>query len=133
MQAEAALTEVENALDDAVLKAPYAGTIGSILLGDGEHALPQMTVMKLGDLTRLQAQTEDLSEVDVSRISEGQEASVIVDALDGALLTGTVSQIASLATDRRGDKVYTVSIDLEDVENSDLRWGMSAFVEIDVR
>jgi multidrug resistance efflux pump len=131
-QAEAALVAAKNALEDAVLKAPFAGTIGAILIAEGELASPQMPVIRLGDLTRLQVRTEDLSEVDVSRVKVGQEVAITVDALEGKVFQGKVARIAPIATDSRGDKVYTVTLDLDVSPEAGLRWGMSAFVEIKV-
>jgi multidrug resistance efflux pump len=129
-QAEATLTAARNALEDAVLKAPFAGTIGAVLTAEGELASPQMPVIRLGDLTRLQVQTEDLSEVDVSRVKVGQEVAITVDALEGKVFQGQVARIAPVATDRRGDKVYAVTLDLAVSPEAGLRWGMSAFVQI---
>lgn len=139
-QAEAALSEAKNALDDAVLKAPFDGIIGAVLVDEGELVTPQTgvspqgsAVIRLGDLTRLRVQTEDLSEVDVNQVRVDQEATVTVDALGGKKFKGKVARIAPVATDRRGDKVYTVTVDLDVGPESGLRWGMSAFVEIKVR
>jgi HlyD family secretion protein len=131
-QAEATLAEAQNALEDAVLTAPFGGTIGAILINEGEWASPQVPVIDLGDLTRLRIQTEDLSEVDVSRVKVGQEVTITVDALEGKVFQGKVVRIAPVATDRRGDKVYTVTLDLDAGPETGLRWGMSAFVEIKV-
>lgn len=132
-QAEAALAEAKNALEDAVLKAPFDGTIGAILINEGERASPQVPVIALGDLTRLRVQTEDLGEVDVSQVSLDQEATITVDALAGKKFQGKVVRIAPVASERRGDKVYTVTVDLAPGSETGLRWGMSAFVQIKAR
>jgi len=132
-QAEAALAEATNSREDAILLAPFDGTVGEILLREGETALPQVPAINLGDLTRLRVETEDLSEVDVDRVRVGQQAQVTVDALDGKAFKGVVSRVAPVASDHRGDKVYVVTLDLDPAAVQDLRWGMSSFVEIDVR
>jgi len=132
-QAEAALAEAKNVLDDAVLKAPFAGTIGAILINEGERASPQVPVIHLGDLARLRVQTEDLSEVDVSKVSVDQEATITIDALGGKKFQGKVVRIAYIASDRRGGKMYTVTVDLEPGPETGLRWGMSAFVQMQAR
>ena len=92
---------------------------------------PADPVITLGDLSLLRAETEDLSEVDIGRIQVGQRAAVTVDALDGQVLPGTVSRIAPVATEWRGDTVYKISLDLDATSSASLRWGMTAFVEID--
>lgn len=132
-QAQAVLAAAQNALDDAVLKAPFAGTIGAILVDEGELVLAQRPVVMLGDLSQFEIETQDLSEVDVSRVQVGQPAVITVDALGGATLQGRVAQIAPTATDYRGNKVYTIRIEVLGADAPDLRWGMSTFAEIQVR
>lgn len=132
-RAEAALAIAQKGLDDATLKAPFDGVVGAILLDEGETALPQATAMRIGDLTQMRVETEDLSEVDISQVQVGQKADITVDALNGKRFTGTVVRISPIAADLRGDKVYTVLLDLGVGPDSGLRWGMSAFVEINVR
>ena len=99
-------------------------------------------VLVIGDLCTLQVETDDLSEVDVVEVAVGQEVEVSVDALPDLKLHGRVSEIAPMAEERHGDIVYTVTIDLEggpalsEVEGpvegaeADLRWGMTAYVDI---
>jgi len=94
---------------------------------------PQATVARFGDLTTLQVETTDLSEVDVSAIRLGQQATVSIDALSGKELPGSVERIGTIAGDRRGDTVYQVIIALDQADIADLRWGMSAYVTINVR
>lgn len=132
-QAEAVLAAANNALDDAVLKAPFDGTIGAVLVDEGELVFAQNPVVRLGDLSRFEVETEDLSEVDVSSVKVDQPVVITVDALDGKTFDGRVTQIAPTATDNRGDKVYAVRIEITDESTQDLRWGMSTFVEIKVR
>jgi HlyD family secretion protein len=132
-EVQVSLEEAKNALDDAVLDAPFSGTVGTILLAEGEVAAPQAPAVVLGDLSTLRVRTLDLSEADVSYVRVGQEATVTIDALAGRQLTGTVARIAPVATERRGDTVYAVTLDLEVGPDSGLRWGMTAFVEITVR
>lgn len=113
-RAEAALVASQNALEDAVLRAPYEGTVGAIYVyvDPGELASPQVPAMRLGDLREFLVETEDLSEVDVGLVHAGQPATVTVDALANSTFEGTVARVAPLAVDRRGDKVYTVVLDL---------------------
>lgn len=132
-QAEVGLAEAKNALTDAVLMAPFAGTVGTILLEEGELAAPQAPVIILGDESVLRVRTLDLGEADVSQVQVGQHAVVTVDALGGKQFKATVVRIAPSATERRGDTVYAVTLDLDAGANSGLKWGMTAFVEITLR
>ena len=132
-QAQVALAEAQNALEDAVLKAPFDGTVGLVLVQAGEVAAAGMPVIRLGDLTQLYVQTEDLGEGDVNRVKVEQEATVRVDAISDQTFTAKVIRIAPAAVDLRGDKVYTVMLELEKGQEAGLRWGMTAFVDIQVR
>jgi multidrug resistance efflux pump len=132
-QSQAAQAAAANALDDATLTAPYGGTVAALLINEGDLTSPQVPAVRFGDLSRLQARTEDLSEVDIARVQVGQEGTVTVDALEGKVLKGRVAKIVPVASDRRGDKVYTVYLDLDAGPEVGLRWGMSALVEIKVR
>jgi HlyD family secretion protein len=132
-RAQAGVASARNRLDDGTLRAPFDGTVGEILLREGEQAAPGIAALRLGDLTRFKVQTEDLSEVDVDQVKVGQAAQVTVDALEGEVIDGKVTRIASVASDRRGDKVYVVTVEPVTAPEANLRWGMTAFVEIDVR
>jgi multidrug efflux pump subunit AcrA (membrane-fusion protein) len=132
-EAEVALADAQSRLDDSILKAPFNGTVGEVLVDEGELVAPEVAIIRVGDLTQLSVETEDLSEVDVHRVMVGQEATLTADALEGETFQGTVSRIAPIATDHRGDTVYTVRIDLGIGPESALRWGMSTFVEIDTQ
>ena len=132
-RAEAAVTAARNALDDATLRAPFAGVIGEVLVEQGELVTPQAPVIRLGNLTKLRVRTEDLGEGDVALVRVGQPVRVTVDALPDREFAGTVARIAPLAIERRGDKLYDVLVDLDLPPDAGLRWGMSAFAEIKVR
>ena len=132
-QAEAAVTAARNALADAILRPPFAGTIGAVLVDAGELVTPQTPVIRLGDLTRLRVRTEDLGEGDVNLVRVGQPVRITIDALPDSEFRGTVARIAPFASDLRGDKVYEVLIDLDLPHDSGLRWGMGTFVEIKVK
>ncbi len=132
-QAEAAVTASRNALADVILRAPFAGTIGAVLMDAGELVTPQTPVIRLGDLTRLRVRTEDLGEGDVNLVRVGQPVRITIDALPDSEFQGTVARIAPFASDLRGDKVYEVLVDLDLPQDSGLRWGMGTFVEIKVK
>ena len=89
--------------------------------------------MLLGDLSALTVETDDLSEVNVTRIALGQSVKITVDALSGKAFTGKVQRIAPSSTTKRGDVTYTVSIALDQGIKDGLRWGMTAFVDINVK
>jgi multidrug resistance efflux pump len=89
---------------------------------------PGVPVVLIADLSTLQVQTTDLNEVDAARVQIGDTASVTFDALPDTVVTGKVTNVA--LKNAPGSGVYfNVTITLDELP-AELRWGMSAFVEI---
>ena len=128
-QAEATLQAARASLAQAALVAPFDGTITALEIGPGEAVVPGQVVLALADLSRLQAETTDLSERDVVRVKPGQPVSVYVEAL-GEAIRGRVVDIAPQATTIGGDVVYTIRVELNE-QLPNLRWGMSIEADID--
>lgn len=130
-EAEAARDAVQIALDKMTLYAPFAGVVTNFDLELGEVVSIGAPVATLADLSGWIIETEDLTELDVVAIDVGTPVNVHVDSLPNVTLQGTVREIAPDATISRGDVTYTVAIDLNETQALPLRWGMSAFVEMD--
>jgi HlyD family secretion protein len=129
-QAQAALDLAKTPLQDAVLTAPFDGTVATLDLNLGQVVSPGAPVISLGDLQNLRVETVDLVEIDVAKIALGQPAKIKLDAFPDKIFNGKVIQISPFATDRRGDKVFKVTLDVSDAANAGLRWGMTTNVEI---
>ncbi len=54
-----------------------------------------------------------------------------LDAFSGQSFAGTVTEIAQVAETNRGNVTYAVTVELPPASAA-LRWGMTAFVDIDV-
>ena len=128
-QAEAALQAARVSLSEAVLRAPFDGTVIAAEIEPGETVLPAQVVVRIADLSHLQVETTDLSERDVANVQPGQPVTIYLEAL-AAEISGQVSSIASQASTAGGDVVYTVSIGLAE-RPPGLRWGMSVEVDIE--
>ena len=131
-QAQAAADLAQANLDKLQLKAPFAGTIGNVYAREGEMLAPGQTVLALGDLSSLRVETTDLSEVDVARVTVGQPVNVTFDALKGQTLQGRVTRIAPMSSASQGGVNYTVIVELDQLDPA-LRWGMTAFTDIQVK
>jgi multidrug resistance efflux pump len=127
--AEVALKQAELALEKATLVAPIAGTVAELNLKVGEVPAAGSPVIVLADLSSWQIETEDLTELSVVQIREGDQVTVTFDALPGFELPGTVAQIKPLGENRQGDIVYTVVVEPNSWDER-LRWNMTAAVEI---
>jgi HlyD family secretion protein len=82
-------------------------------------------------MSNLHIETTDLSEVDVARVSLGQPVHVTFDALKGKTLIGRVTRIAPMSSATQGGVNYTVLVELDQLDPA-LRWGMTAFTDIQV-
>jgi multidrug resistance efflux pump len=92
---------------------------------------PGEVLFTLGDLTTLRVETTDLDEIDVARVAVGQQAAVTFDALPERTFVGYVTRISPMAEPGTGGVNYTVTIEVEDIDPA-IRWGMTAFVDIEV-
>ena len=115
-------------LAQSALTAPFEGTIVTVDIAPAETVVPGQVVIVLGDLSKYQIETTDLSERDVPRVQAGQSASVFIEALNENF-TGQVMDIDRVSSTLGGDVVYNVTIDL-DIQPKGLLWGMSADVQI---
>jgi RND family efflux transporter MFP subunit len=129
--ARTALEQAQLALEKVELKAPFAAEVVEVYGNEGEFAPPAQPLFLLANTAELRVETVDLSEVDAIRVETGDRATVYFDALADTSVQGTVTWIASKASP--GSAVnYTVRILLDEIP-SGLRWGMSAFVVIQVK
>lgn len=131
-QAQAQLDAAKVALTRTEVRAPIAGVVGQVDVRLGEFVAPGMPLITLGDLTTLRVETTDLDEIDVARITVGQIVVLTCDAFPDRLFSGRVTRIAPMADSGGGGVNYTVVIELDDPEPN-LRWGMTAFVDIEVQ
>ncbi len=130
-QAEAALETARAALERYEIRAPLAGTIGAVNARAGEMVAPGQPLIILGDLTTLRVETTDLDEIDVARVMVGQQADVTFDALPERFFAGRIVRISPMAEPGTGGINYTVVVELDELDPV-IRWGMTAFVDIEV-
>jgi multidrug resistance efflux pump len=130
-QAQAALDEAQVALERTEVRAPFAGTVGAVDMRVGELVVPGQPLVTLGDLATLRVETTDLDEIDVARVDVGQQVDVTFDALPEVVFVGKVMRISPMAASGSGGVNYTVVIAVDDLDPA-VRWGMTAFVDIEV-
>ncbi len=129
-QLDAANAALEDLEPDLELRAPFRGTVTELYLNQDEWAAPGVPVLLLADLGALRVETTDLGEVDVARVAVGAPATVSFDALVDVVVTGRVVRISDKATAGSGVN-YKVIVLLDDIPPG-LRWGMTAFVDIEI-
>jgi HlyD family secretion protein len=128
--AELGLEEANSNLEHAELVAPFASVVVGVNIDAGDAVASGQVALVLATLDRLLARTVDLTELDVARVTEGQPAVVTVDALPDVQLRGHVVRVGLQSVDYRGDVTYPVTVELDETA-PELRWGMTAMVEIE--
>jgi HlyD family secretion protein len=131
-QAQAAVDATLAALAKSELVAPFDGTVSAVESHPGEVVQPGQEVIVLGDLGQMRVETTDLRETDVAKVQVGQEVDVTFDALPDQVFQGTVTRIAPMSTAEQGSVNYTAIVELDQL-NPALRWGMTAFINIETR
>jgi HlyD family secretion protein len=128
-EAVAGLQQVQASLADTELHAPFAGTLAELYVKEGEQAVAGQPVVELADLTAWQVETDDLTELDIVGVGEGDGVTVTFDAIEGLELAGAVERVKPIGLEKLGDITYTVVVRLEE-QDPRLRWNMTAVVTI---
>ena len=123
------LAAAQAAYDNSRLKAPFPGTVAALEATVGDYVPPGFIVAVVADLTRLRVETTDLSELDVTGVSIGQECTISIEAL-GEQVPGRVLSVSPLPTTLGGDVVYSVTVELGSIPDG-LRAGMTAEVRFE--
>lgn len=127
-QAELSVAWARVALGDAEIRAPYDGTVADLLIEESELIGMGVPAIVLIDDSELHLDVF-VDEIDIAQVSVGQPASILLDSLPEADITGMVTYVAPHATIQGGVVSYLVRITLDPMDNP-LRPGMTATAEI---
>lgn len=91
------LGQAQQELAKASVTAPISGHVLTVNAQEGRQARIGDEVMTLADLSNLEM-IAAVAEVDISKITVGQQAAVTIDALPGRDFTGTVTRIEPVSS-----------------------------------
>lgn len=112
---EAAVLMSKKALNDAVLRAPFAGMVAERLVEPGQLVMPNTPLLRLVDLSQLELAIQ-LPSTEIARVHEGQTLTFSVDAFGDEKFKARVVRLNPLAkASNRRITVYAA------VSNPDLR------------
>ncbi|HEX7556635.1 MAG TPA: efflux RND transporter periplasmic adaptor subunit [Leptolinea sp.] len=126
--ATAQLASAQTGLDDLDLKSTIAGTVVSSNLKTGQVSAVGSSSVVIADLSRFQIETNDLTELNISRVGEGDAVKISFDGIPGLFIPGKVERIKPLGEDNQGDITYTVLISM-DQQDPRIKWRMTASIE----
>lgn len=118
----------KEAIDALNLRAAMNGVVTDLNLAVGQVVSPGEVVLAVADFSEWIIETDNLTEFEVVKISEGQEVDVTLDALPDVHLKGEVVEINERFEEKRGDITYTATILLNETDPL-MRWGMTAAVD----
>lgn len=126
--ATAQFEAAQAALKDLDLVAPFAGTVVSSTLKVGQISSAGSSSVILADLNKFQIESNDLTELNINRIGEGDQVIVTFDGIPGLSIPGTVVRINPLGQDNQGDITYTMIIELKE-QDPRIKWRLTASLE----
>lgn len=123
------LSTAEKSLDDYSVTAPISGTVitKNAKEGDNINATYANPLAVIYDLSKVKFQMK-VDELDVLKIYVGQEVQVTADALEGAEMTGHITNISLEAITTGGVTEYPVTVEMDEV--GDLLPGMNVSATI---
>ncbi|MDO9545523.1 MAG: efflux RND transporter periplasmic adaptor subunit [Pelolinea sp.] len=126
--AKANVQAFQNTVDMAKVIAPFDGTITEISTMPGELIESGVQSVQLDDLDNLVVNV-DVSEIDISKVENGQHVVVTFDALPYKKYTGVVTAISAAGADTSGTVEFKVTVTIEDADAS-VKPGFTALVSI---
>lgn len=123
------LSSAKKSLEDYSVTAPIAGTVitKNAKEGDNINATYASPLAVIYDLSKVKFQMK-VDELDVLKIFVGQEVQVTADALEGAEMTGHITNISLEAITTGGVTEYPVTVEMDAV--GDLLPGMNVSATI---
>ena len=127
--AVSSLSDTIKEAEDYVLTAPISGKVmqKNYKKGDTVAGSNSTTLMVLADTTKMKF-TINVDELDVAKITVGQEVTIEADAIEGEVFIGKIETVSLLGTSSSGVTYYPVSVVIE--EPGDLIPGMNVSAEI---
>jgi multidrug efflux pump subunit AcrA (membrane-fusion protein) len=120
-QAELSVQNAQQQLDDCYVRAPIGGLISAVNAVVGETvSSPAISMVGEGQVAEL-----TLNEVDATKVTMDDPATLIFDAISGLSLAGKVVEIDPVGTVSQGVVNYNVQVSFNDTTNQ-IKPGMSA-------
>lgn len=135
-KAQKQLQTVDDRLSKIRILAPFAGTVLSVFVTEGQVVSGATSVsqgtdlLTFADLNALVIRAH-INQVDITRVKPEQSVTITVDSLPDVTLTGKVILIAPVATVKNGIKGFSVDVLLKSHDDR-VRPGMNANLKFPV-
>lgn len=111
-------------VQDAIVKAPFAGTVLKTFAEAGDLLGTNASIALFGDVSRLRLSAE-VDEFDISKLALGQQVTISGDSVGEESIRSQVESISPIAEIVNNISIFTVSAVVQN-EDGRLRPGMSA-------
>ena len=126
--AEAKVAAAEATVSMGWIEAPFNGTVTQVDPKVGDQISTGTPAFRIDDLSELNVDVQ-ISEVDINKVTVGQEAELTFDAISGKSYTGEVTEVAKVGEDTGSGVDFTVTLRIVDPDQ-EVRPGMTAAVNI---
>ncbi len=126
--AEAKVEAAEATVSMGWVEAPFSGTVTQAYPKVGDRVTAGTQAFRVDDLSELYVDLE-ISEVDINRVSNGQQAELSFDAIPGSIYTGEVTKVSAVGVDTGSGVDFTVTLKILDPDDL-VRPGMTAAVNV---
>lgn len=110
--AQLSMQQARESLEDYSIESPISGTVitKNSKVGDTiDRTNSTQTLMVVADISKLKFSLE-IDELDVSKVSVGQEVSITSDALEGEEYTGVITNVSVEGTATNGVTTYSAEV-----------------------
>ena len=113
--ARLSLQRAQDALENYTIPSPISGTVieKNVKAGDNVNNIESGSLAVIYDLSYLKLEM-NISELDLSKIQEGQTVDITADAIPGQVFQGKVDRVSINGTTTNGFTTYPATILLED-------------------
>lgn len=125
--AQAQVTAAQANLSNYIIYAPFDGVVAEVAVKAGEQVSPETRIVSVADTSAWVIETTDVTELEVVKLSVGQNVTFTADALPDVMMNGVVTEISQSSILQGGDVIYTVRIAAHDVDPR-MKWGMTVEV-----
>lgn len=125
--AKAQVASAESALDNYILTAPFDGIVADVAVSIGEQVGAESRAVSIVNDSSWIVETSDITELEVVDVEVGQKVTFVADALPDVAMEGVVTAISRASITQGGDVIYTVYIQVDNVDPR-VKWGMTVEV-----
>ncbi len=130
-QAEARVRSLNAQINEGVITAPFAGTVGGIIFEKGENVQSGEVAMTLVGEKKFEI-VLSVPEIDIAKVALGDPVLITLDAYADVAWEGVIEKIAPVETYSDGVPIYETTVSITDADER-IRSGMSARATIETQ